>query len=560
MVAAGPAGSPATEQAGATSTIPQGLRRAVMALTIGLIIATCVFGAGRVLWRIISMDGGWYSYPGYALSQGRDPDENLLPPDRLSLATPGVRSLFPWENRSFLLTDIDWAWFELAGHGEGSIVAFGVLQWLALAALVGWAVQRATGNPWAAGAAGVAALSDVKLIYESLADLRPDIPLALIGVGSLCFFLAFLRRRSPLSFIACGILVALLPLVHTTGVMPAAMMLTCVALSSLIPVDGHLSKRYMLACATLIAATLAIFVLRKPIMDVVIPTRVSLAEQMAGRHDLPAMLVGMVHRGVGWKLARERQRWTSYFLAGNLPQLFFLLTGMVALLRSAWRRRERLCLPAGWLAGIAVLTATDPHFVSTHLIPLIAMGYVMAGVGWALLLDERKPLVATQGVVALAVLAFLCLGLRTAQASVDVEEGIHQGVSRDAVHRLVTKTFPGTGTTWAVAPTSIWMYVPQSGRTVLVDDRSDPGIIRTPLWRRMSVLVIDSDFLQWGWGKIARQGVAAGWLQPIGQVGKPGDKYWLEAFRVRHAASAPAVTRARAHAAAPGAMPASGGR
>jgi len=538
---AAPTSAAAKVRAAAATGVPLGLRRAVMALTIGLIIATCVFGAGRVLWRVISMDGGWYSYPGYALSQGRDPDENLLPPDRLPLATPGVRSLFPWENRSFLLTDIDRAWFELAGHGQGSIVAFGVLQWLALAALVGWAVERATGNPWAAGAAALAALSDVKLIYESLADLRPDIPLAVIGVGSLCFLVNFLRRRSPVSFIACGLLIALLPLVHTTGVMPAAMMLTCVAVSALIRVDGRLSRRYMLACATLAAATLAIFVFRKPIMDVLIPTKVPLADQLAGRHDLPAMLVGMAHRGVGWKLAQERQRWTRYFLAGNLPQLLFLLTGLSALLRAGWQRRsqmaERLWLPAGWLAGIAVLTVTDPHFVSTHLIPLIAMGYVMAGVGWALLLDDGQPMVATQGVVALAVLAFLCLGLRTAQAAVDVDQGIHQGVSRAAVRRLVAKVFPGTGVTWAVGPTSIWMYVPQSGRTVIVDDRSDPGIVRTALWRRMSVLVIDSDFLQWGWGKIARQGVAAGWLQPIGRVGRPGDKYWLEAFRVEHASA-----------------------
>jgi len=538
---AAPTSAAAKVRAAAATGVPLGLRRAVMALTIGLIVATCVFGAGRVLWRVISMDGGWYSYPGYALSQGRDPDENLLPPDRLPLATPGVRSLFPWENRSFLLTDIDRAWFELAGHGQGSIVAFGVLQWLALAALVGWAVERATGNPWAAGAAALAALSDVKLIYESLADLRPDIPLAVIGVGSLCFLVNFLRRRSPVSFIACGLLIALLPLVHTTGVMPAAMMLTCVAVSALIRVDGRLSRRYMLACATLAAATLAIFVFRKPIMDVLIPTKVPLADQLAGRHDLPAMLVGMAHRGVGWKLAQERQRWTRYFLAGNLPQLLFLLTGLSALLRAGWQRRsqtaERLWLPAGWLAGIAVLTVTDPHFVSTHLIPLVAMGYVMAGVGWALLLDDGQPMVATQGVVALAVLAFLCLGLRTAQAAVDVDQGIHQGVSRAAVRRLVAKVFPGTGVTWAVGPTSIWMYVPQGGRTVIVDDRSDPGIVRTALWRRMSVLVIDSDFLQWGWGKIARQGVAAGWLQPIGRVGRPGDKYWLEAFRVEHASA-----------------------
>jgi hypothetical protein len=515
-VTAAPASGAAESRSAAASAVPQGLRRAVMALAIGLIIATCVFGAGRVIWRVISMDGGWYSYPGYALSEGRDPDENLLPPEHLSLAAPGVRSLFPWENRSFLLTRIDWAWFDLAGHGQASIVTFGVLQWLALAALVGWGVLCATGSRWAAGAAALAASSDVQLVYESLADLRPDVPLALIGIAALCFLVNYLRRRSPVSFIACGFLTALLPLVHTTGVMPAAMMLTCVAMSALIPRDGRPSKPYMLACAMLVAVTLAVFIFRKPIADVLIPTQVPLADQLPGRHDLPAMVLGMAHRGVGWKLAQERQRWTSYFLGGNVPQLLFLLTGLIALLRAAWRLRSEmaawLLLPAGWLAGIVVLT----------------------GVGWSLLLDRRLPVVRTQGVLALAVLAFLCLGLRTAQAAVDIDQGIHQGVSRAAVSRMLTKVFPGTGVTWAVGPTSIWMYVPQSGRTVIVDQRSDPGIVRTALWRRISILVIDTDFLKWGWGGIARQGVAAGWLRPIGQVGKPGDKYWLEAFSVEH--------------------------
>lgn len=519
------------------------LRRAVIALTICLVIATCVFAAGRVIWRVINTDGGWYSYPGYALSQGRDPDENLLPPDQLPLGTPGVRSLFKWENRSFLITAIDCGWFDLAGHGGRSIILFGVLQWLSLAALVGWAVHRATASRWAAGAAALAALSDVKLIFESLADLRPDIPLALIGVGSLCFFIDFLRRRSPVSFLASGLLIALLPLVHTTGVMPAAMMLTCIAVSALIPAQGRLSRPYMWACATLVAVTLAVFILRKPIMNVLIPTRVPLADQLTGRHDLPAMLLGIAHRGVSWKLAQERQRWTRYFLAGNLPQLLFLLVGLYALLRAAWRRRsalaEQLWLPAGWLAGIVVLTVADPHFVSTHLIPLIALGYVMAGVGWALVLDGRRPVTRTLGVLALAVLAFLGLGLRTAQASWDVYQGIHQGVSRAAVRSLLARVFPGTGVTWAVAPTSIWLYVPSRGTPVLVDDRADPGVIETALWNRVTVLVIDSDFLKWGWGRIAREGVAAGWLKPIGRVGTPEDKYYLAAFRVEHSGARP---------------------
>ncbi|MGH7106897.1 MAG: hypothetical protein ACREFT_10345, partial [Acetobacteraceae bacterium] len=340
-------------------------------------------------------------------------------------------------------------------------------------------------------------------------------------------------------FIACGVLIALLPLVHTTGVLPAAMMLTCLALSALIPAQGRLSRRYMLACAALIAATLLVFAFRKAIMDVLIPSQVPLAVQLTGRHDLPQMLVGMAHRGAAWKLAQERQRWASYFLPGNIPQLVFLLAGLGALLRAAWRRRgepiEHLWLAAGWLVGVLTLTVTDPHFVPTHMIPLIAMGYVMAGVGWALLLGkDRQTVPRRQAILALAVLAALGLGLRTAQAAFDVYQGVHQGVSRAAVRSLLAKAFPSSGVTWAIGPTSIWLYLPQGGTPVIVDDRSDPGIVKTALWDRMSVLVIDTDFLTWGWGSVAREGVSQGWLEPIGHVGTPGDKYCLEAFRIEH--------------------------
>jgi hypothetical protein len=222
-----------------------------------------------------------------------------------------------------------------------------------------------------------------------------------------------------------------------------------------------------------------------------------------------------------------------------VPQNLFLLTGFIALLRAAWRRRsqwaELLYLPAGWLVGVLALTVTDPHFTDTHLIPIIVMGYVMAGVGWGLLLEgSRKPAAATQAVLGLAVLAFLGLGLRTAQAAIDVRQGTAQGVSRAAVRSLLAKVFPGAGVTWAIAPTSLWLYVPPRGTPVLVDDRDDPGVIRTTLWNKVSVLVIDSNFLQYGWGSVARKGVAAGWLQPIGQVGKPSDPYFLAAYRVEH--------------------------
>lgn len=492
-------------------------------------------------YYVINTDGGWYSYPAYAMTQGRDPDENLLPPAELSLATPGVRSLFPWDNRGFLLTGIQWAWFEMAGHGMTSIRAFGLLQWIGLAVVIGLAVYRASGSPWASGAAALAGLSDSKIIHESLADLRPDVPLALVAVASLLFLIIGMRRRSAASLAASAALLALLPLIHTTGVLPAAMLVTCFVVLALTPDHGRLSRRRILAAALTAGGVLAVFLLRQPIMNALIPSKVPVAMQVPGRHDLPLMLEHMAHHGLEWKMFAEGRRWAGYFAGANLAQLLFLAGGALAILRGAWRRaltsREQVYLPIGWLAGMLTLTLTDPHFTPTHMIPLISLGYVMAGVGWAMLLGEARPWPArSQGTVALCALAFLAVGIKSAEAAGDVYRGSHQHIGAAEVRGLLERAIPAEGVTWAVGPTSIWLYAPQTGEPVILDERSDPGIIDTGLWQRVSVLIIDSDFLHYGWRRVAREGVAQGWLRPIGRVGRPDGIYFLEAFKVEHGA------------------------
>lgn len=490
-------------------------------------------------YYVINTDGGWYSYPAYAMAQGRDPDENLLPPAELSLAAPGVRSLFPWDNRGFLLTEIQWAWFEMAGYGMSSIRAFGLLQWIGLAALIGLAVYRASGSSWASGAAALAAFTDSKIIHESLADLRPDVPLAVVAVASLLFLIIGMRRRNAASLAASAALLALLPLIHTTGVLPATMLVTCFVVLALIPDHGGLSRRRILAAALTVGGVLAVFLLRQQIMNALIPSRVPVAMQMPGRHDLPLLLEHMAHRGLEWKILAEEHRWAGYFAGANLAQLLFLAGGVLAIVRGAWRgvltSREQVYLPLGWLAGVLALTVTDPHFTPTHMIPLISLGYVTAGVGWAMLLEETHSFPArSRGMLALCALAFLALGIKTAEAAGDIYRGSRQHIGPSEVRGLLARAIPAAGVTWAVGPTSIWLYAPQTGEPVILDERSDPGIIDSGLWQRVSVLIIDSDFLHYGWGRVAREGVARGWLRPIGRVGRPDGIYFMEAFEVEH--------------------------
>jgi len=66
-------GPPISSEAGTPSD------RVLGAIAI-LIALTALTLAAFYAWFVpLQTDGGWYSYPGYALSKGRDPSENLLP-------------------------------------------------------------------------------------------------------------------------------------------------------------------------------------------------------------------------------------------------------------------------------------------------------------------------------------------------------------------------------------------------------------------------------------------------------------------------------------------------
>jgi hypothetical protein len=52
-------------------------QRVLTLLAVGVVLSALALAAVYAWFVPISIDGGWYSYPGYALSQGRDPGENM---------------------------------------------------------------------------------------------------------------------------------------------------------------------------------------------------------------------------------------------------------------------------------------------------------------------------------------------------------------------------------------------------------------------------------------------------------------------------------------------------
>lgn len=513
------------------------MARALPWLVAGIVLASCVLAFSYATWWVMRVDGGWYSYPGYAMSEGRDPGENMLAPEDLPIQTAGLRSVFHWENRSFLVTRLYWAWFSIAGHGQTSLVLLGLLEWFGLAGLVALVIYQSTRSRWAAAASAIIALSDSSLIRECLSDLRPDMPIGLVALGSLWFLIRFAQGRALSDILACGLLLALLPLIHTTGVLPMAMLLTCIGLLGLASVHGAKRSSGVLLCAAVILGALAVFALRQPILDVLVPTHVPLSLELTGRHDLIESLREMYGHGLAWKAREELHRWTSYFLPGNLGQFLFLCSGLIVLAtktrQSAPSQTIKRMLLLGWIVGMLSLTLLDSHFTFAHLIPLVCLGYALAGIGWAGVFQVAREDGGLRWVPTLFAIVVITLGLKVAQAANVLNKGMHEGVSRQAVRALLEQALPAQGVTWVIAPTSVWLYAPSGGTPVLIDRREDTSALKSAIGKRVSVLIVDSDFLEFGWADVVKAGLDDGTLTPIGRVGAPDSGiYYIEAFAV----------------------------
>jgi hypothetical protein len=288
------------------------------------------------------------------MSEGRDPGENMLSPDKVSLNTPGVRSVFHWENRSFLLTRFLWAWFSIAGHGEGSIVLFGLLLWLGCSAVGSVLIWYVSCIYCAYIAVAVSLLADSNLIWWCFSDLRPDVLLALLSLACLGFLFRYIRLHSYLGLAAGGLLLVMLPLVHTTGVVPLAALLAYLGLICIVGLGGkNRDGNLRLPLASLIVAAVAVVVFRQAILDVLVPTQVPLEVEVLGRHNLVAELSGIASRGVVAKALQEGGRWREYFRSSNLAQLLFLVSGICGVIVRGNRlvstkSHERCCWQGGW--------------------------------------------------------------------------------------------------------------------------------------------------------------------------------------------------------------------
>lgn len=498
-------------------------------ILLGCLLFSAIF-LGIIYSVFVPMppDGGWYSYPGYAFYQERDPLENLLEPSALMQLPGGIHSAFGFETRSILVL-VHAAWFSIAGSDLLSVKIFGVLQWLILAVLTGSCVWLLVRDTMIASFFALLVLSDSWIISESLADLRPDIPTAIAGMVCLYLMLRHCTRPSVITTTAAGIFAMLTLLIHITGVAAFAGCSTFACIYILLSMADR--GRFRLSLLLVPILGVIAFSFRHLLFDFFIPTSIS---PDIVSFDLWSKLRQVYAAGISAKLIKEFYRWVDYFFISNAMHLIVLASGLAigswAILNET-KKEYRLIASTiiGFFAAAATITVLDPHFTSSHLVPVVCLGYVAAapGLGHALC-NNRK---MSFGWIIIGVILAM-VALKVVHGGKILINSIRDGVSNNAVEQLMKKTSQvllqkGYPQNLVIAPTSLWLYMPHTTSIVLQDTRSKPITASSPLWKGVSGLIVDNDYLSYGWDKTVNDLLECGAAEKIGEVGKRSGGYYL---------------------------------
>lgn len=481
---------------------------------------------------LLLQDGGWYSYPAYALLMGGDPSENL-PGHTITSPHPGVTAKFMWENRTNLFVLHQLIGIKSFGPDWAGIRIYGGLHWILLAAIGGLITKRLTKSNIAGGILTCFILADSVIIGSAISNARPDVIIALLGLIIFGLTEWTIRTESTLAFLlTCAAAVAL-SLMHVTSAIGIALICSYIGFTLISQIQDARRIQRRSIFLGIIATTLCLtYLLRLHILDLIIPTQVPANVEHIGQHSLIDKLKGNFGDGLHGKLLMERTRWYNYFFIKNFGHLVLLIAGFSTFVLIRNKQTESLRL-AKRLGG-AVLFASffqliaDPHGTSSHLIVLMVLGYIAALIclhEWLTITPKSRQMGIT--LIALMLVASICLKLGQCY-KIEKSYGAIGFTNAKVAHSLssIIKPVDEKSVTKIIGPTELWPYFPMDSAkriTIIDHDRTKlPKSIHDVFDDGVAWLVINEDYWDSGWGPIVQQWLSDGIIFPTVQFGKCG--------------------------------------
>jgi hypothetical protein len=494
--------------------------------------ATIALAASFYVYVPLAVDGGWYSYPAYSLSQGGDPSENLPDAAPRSTMPDRLTAEFPWENRSNLTNLPTAAWLKVLSPSWKSLKLLGAAQFIVLAALVGACIFWITRKRSLAALAVCLVASDTRVIQEAFSDARPDLTIAVVAAALvLCLVRAFETRSPRWGFLAL-VFAAVLPLLHVTSAMAIAFFLGFSSIYSL----GLLrdpGARFELKLSLLLAAVLIlVFAFKQSILDMLIPTHVASSVEIQYRHSIVFELKEIFSMGIAGKLAMERGRWSGYFFVGNTAHFLFIAMGLfwtAKVMRSRSGSAPTLIaksLIAGVFSALLAMCLFDSHDMIPHALVIAVLAYlaVFAMLNTAMelgLIDSRGALCVCLVIIVLA--ASLNIFHTEKLFRIYGREGISSAMEEEVIARSI----PARDAIKIIGPAEVWPLMVHCRRCKIIDDhrlafylnRAVVPPAQVPDVADAQYLLINKEYYEFGWGGVVAAWARQGLIVKVAQVG-----------------------------------------
>lgn len=439
-------------------------------------------------YRLLPVDGGWYSYPAFALSLGREVFAH-----QMGLASAegleGLRALFLWDTAASVRTLYGSVWYRLFGGSFLTVQVLSLAELCALFASAHLLYRNFFQTRWLATLALLLIVTDVGIAMEAASDSRPDLALT----AAACFLYVLMRRKpSPATLALSVIVAAATATIHLTSPIPIAFVLVSSATDAWRSGPGERRSRLGLVSIVSVVAVAAFF-LRQPIFHAAFNAPPDIADPV----EVTGRIFSAWSEGPIALLAKELIRWRVHFFVSNAPQFAALVVAIVAIALSARRAvlPERLFGPLlGLVAAVCASTVLNPHGTDAHILPLVPFT-------WLLLvpLEQIRPESSRRLIVSLVVASSL---ISFAQAARMISVHRAAGVSNAWLADQLAQITIEDRTHVIVGGTEFWPYFPTGRDVILLDQTRDPDRLASVSgvsWSDVHAIAAPEDYQDAGW-------------------------------------------------------------
>ena len=463
---------------------------------VGSALVAIALIAVLVIYQPLPADGGWYSYPAFALSLGRNGYEQWLPVDTL-LQAGGLRAVFEWDTTSSTRTLIMAAWFRVIGHSLLSVRLLAVAELAALLCAAHLMYRRHFGASVFAGLCTLLLLHDKNLLAGA-SDARPDIALAALA----CMLYLVLQRRtvSAGTVFQAIALAALAATLHLTSPIPLAFVFTAAFVDAWLDEAAVRRARIALITGTVLVAAVAFLV-----SDRALGVLLDRPAQLGHSFDLVTRIVDGWRGGVLALAQKEVQRWLNHYFLSNATELLAVALGLAAAIgfRSRGIPTALKATLAGLAAAVVVTAAFDPHISESHILPLVPFTILLLQP-----LQRFRPwrvIGAMAGLLTVATLLSGVLAWRIAREAQSI------GFSNQRLTSELTALTRGDSPSVVIGGAELWPYFGTDDSVVLLDLTRNPLQVSDAAgFSRARFIVATADYLSWGWDRHVQEMVSAG--------------------------------------------------